>query len=100
MSRTSKEKTVFCDKTGFVRVSYHALWLDVLTPQGLIPNTKQVAAVESFPIPQNVIDLCWSLGLASHYQNFIAEFKAVRWEWTEGTSLLFSCSDFDVDFVI
>jgi len=29
----------------------------ILTPQGLMPNTKQVASVKDFPVPQNVTDL-------------------------------------------
>ena len=94
------------------------------TPQGLMPNAKQVAAVKDFPVPQNVTDLCRFLSLASYYQRIIAGFariaslhhltkKTVRWEWTEGCQSAFDqlkqsllnspvlvYPDFDVDFVM
>ena len=46
----------------------------ILTPQGLMPNTKQVTAVKDFPIPRNVTDLRRFLDLASYYRRFIAGF--------------------------
>lgn len=39
----------------------------ILTPQSLMSNIKQVAAVKDFPIPQSVTDFRQFLGLASCY---------------------------------
>jgi len=73
----------------------------ILTPQGLMPNSKLVAAVKDFPTPQNVTDLRRFLGLASYYRRFISEFvkiasplhhltgKAVTWERTDGCQSAF-----------
>ena len=97
----------------------------VLTPQGLLPNPKQVTAVQNFPTPQNITELRQFLGLASYYRRFVALFakvasplhrltgKDVRWEWSQDCQKSFSelkqrllnspiltYPDFDLDFVL
>ena len=97
----------------------------VLTPQGLLPNPKQVTAVQNFPTPQNVTERCQFLGLASYYCRFVAQFakvasplyrltgKDVKWEWSQDCQKSFSelkqhllnspiltYPDFDLDFVL
>ena len=46
----------------------------VITPQGLQPNPKQVAAVQHFPVPENVSHVRQFLGLTSYYRRFIKKF--------------------------
>ena len=74
----------------------------VLTLQGLLPNPKQVTAVQSFPTPQNITELRQFLGLASYYHCFVVQFakiasplhwltgKGVRWEWSQDCQKAFS----------
>ena len=111
-------------KCHFVRQSVEFLG-HVLTPQGLQPNPRQVAAVKGFPVPQNISELRQFLGLASYYRRFIAQFakvasplhqltrKEVRWNWTKEchdafdllkgkllSSPVLAYPDFNHDFVL
>ena len=113
-------------KCHFVRQSVEFLG-HILTPEGLQPNPKQVAAVQEFPVPQNVHEVRQFLGLTSYYCNrrFIAQFskvasplhdltrKETKWNWTEDcqnslehlkrkllTSPVLEYLDFEVDFVL
>ena len=46
----------------------------VFTPQGLQPNSKQVAAVQDFPVPENASQMRQFIGLTSYYRRFINKF--------------------------
>ena len=46
----------------------------VITPQGLQPNPKQVAAVQDFPVPENATQVQQFIGLTSYYRHFINKF--------------------------
>ena len=63
-------------KCHFIRQSVEFLG-HLLTPNGLQPNPKQAAAVQEFPVPQNVSELHRFLGLTSYYRRFIAQFSRV-----------------------
>ena len=64
----------------------------IITSSGLSPNSKQVAAVQDFPVPQSIHQLRQYLGLTSYYHRFIGRFakiaaplycltkKEVKWE--------------------
>ena len=81
-------------KCHFVRQSVEFLG-HVLTPQGLQPNPRQVAAMKGFPVSQNISELHQFLGQASYYRRFIAQFakvtlplhqltrKEAKWNWTK-----------------
>ena len=49
----------------------------LITPEGLRPNPRLVAAVKEFPVPQNLKQLRQFLGLASYYRRFVAGFSKV-----------------------
>ena len=49
----------------------------LITPQGLKPNPKQVKAVVEFPVPDSVTNVCQFLGITSYYWHFIAQFAKV-----------------------
>ena len=97
----------------------------VLTPLGLKPNAKLVAAVQDYVPPQNIKGLKRFLGLASYYRRFIPQFakivhplhqlthKDVDFRWTNPCDVAFqqlkqclvSCPvlaypSFDDDFVL
>ena len=111
-------------KCHFVRQSVEFLG-HILTPKGLQPNPKQVAAVQEFPVPRNVSELRQFLGLTSYYRRFIAQFsrvasplhnltrKDIKWDWNEDcqvafeqlkrkllTSPILEYPDFEADFVL
>ena len=48
-----------------------------VTPEGLRTNTRLVGAVQEFPRPQNVGEVCRFLGLASYYRRFISQFASI-----------------------
>ena len=80
-------------KCHFLRQSIEYLG-HVITPDGLKPSSKQVAAVHEFPVPENVTQVRQFLGLSSYYCRFINKFaevalplhaltrKNVEFEWT------------------
>ena len=97
----------------------------VLTPLGVKPNAKLVAAVQDYVPPQNIKELKRFLGLASYYRRFIPQFakiahplhqltrKDVDFRWTNPCDVAFqqlkqclvSCPvlaypSFDEDFVL
>jgi len=110
-------------KCHFVRKSVEFLG-HILTPKGLQPNPSKVTAVERFPAPCNVSELCQFLGLTSYYRRFIERFskiasplhhltKRVEWNRTNECQQAFellkeklisapvlSYPNFDLDFVL
>ena len=60
-------------KCHFLRQSVDYLGY-VITPCGLQPNQKQVAAVADFPVPVSVTAVRQFLGLTSYYRRFIHQF--------------------------
>ena len=46
----------------------------VITTEGLKPNSKQIAAVEDYPVPESVTQVRQFLGLTSYYRRFIPQF--------------------------
>ena len=63
-------------KCQFVRQEVEYLG-HLITPEGLRPNPRLVAAVKEFPVPQNLKQLRQFLGLASYYRRFVAGFSKV-----------------------
>ena len=74
----------------------------VITSEGLSPNPARIEAVQAFPVPTDIKELCQFLCLASYYRRFIPAFakvaaplhaltrKSVAFKWTS------SCqTDFD-----
>lgn len=49
----------------------------IITPSGLKPNPKLVAAVHDFPTPHNLQTLQQFLGLSSYYRRFIQGYAAI-----------------------
>ena len=49
----------------------------IITPRGLKINPRLVAAVQEFPVPRNVLEDCWFLGLNSYYRSFIPQFAKI-----------------------
>lgn len=49
----------------------------LITPDGLKPNLKQVAAVQEFPILQSISKVRQFLGLTSYYRKFIGNFAKI-----------------------
>ena len=60
-------------KCHFLRRSIEYLGY-VITPHGLQPNPQQVAAVQDFPVPENVSQVRQFIGLTSYYRRFINRF--------------------------
>ena len=60
-------------KCHFVRQEVEYLG-HLITPQGLKPNPKLVAAVQEFPAPCNIREVRQFLGLSSYYRRFIPLF--------------------------
>ena len=55
----------------------------ILTPEGLQPNPKQVAAVQEFPVPQNVHEVCQFFGyVVMQYDEAISKvhLRFSRWD--------------------
>ena len=111
-------------KCHFIRKSVEFLG-QVLTPQGLQPNPGKVTAVQAFPAPHNMSELCQFLGLTSYYRRFIAGFskiasplhhltqKEIRWNCAPEcqqafellkenltSALVLAYPNFDLDFVL
>lgn len=63
-------------KCHFLRQSIEYLG-HVITPVGLKPNSKQVAAVEEFPIPENISQVRQFIGLTSYYRRFVKSFTRI-----------------------
>ena len=49
----------------------------IITPHGLKPNPRHVAAVIDFPAPQNVKEVRQFLGLSSYYRRFVPGFAKI-----------------------
>ena len=49
----------------------------LVTPAGLKPTNWHVKAVEEFPVPTSLKELCQFMGLASYYRRFIPQFAKV-----------------------
>ncbi len=49
----------------------------IITPQGLKPNPKLVAAVQEYPAPKNIRNVRQFLGLSSYYRRFIPQFARI-----------------------
>ena len=49
----------------------------IITPSGLKPTSRLVAAVAEFPVPRNVREVRQFLGLSSYYRRFIPEFARI-----------------------
>ena len=111
-------------KCHFIRQTVEYLG-HVITPQGLMPNQKQVSAVKDFPVPESVTQVRQFLGLMSYYRRFIQQFakiafplhnltrKDVEFLWTEECQAAFEAlkgklveapilvyPDFDRSFVL
>ena len=75
----------------------------ILTPDGLKPNPKRIAAVRQFATPHDVEAVKQFLGLASFYRKFVPNFtkiaellhnltrKDVQCEWTATCQHSFNC---------
>jgi hypothetical protein len=48
-----------------------------ITPQGIEPDERKVAAVREFPVPNNVKQLKAFLGLAGYYRRFVPKFSSI-----------------------
>jgi len=49
----------------------------LITPQGISPNPARTQTVSDFPVPKCVKDVRQSVGLASYYRRFIANFAKI-----------------------
>ena len=49
----------------------------VITPDGLTPTSSHIAAIQGFPVPQDIKALRQFLGLASFYRRFIPNFARI-----------------------
>ena len=49
----------------------------LITPAGLKPNKRNLAAVREFPVPNNLKQLRQFLGLTSHYRCFIHNYAKI-----------------------
>ena len=49
----------------------------VITPKGLKPNPRLIAAIREFPVPSSIPDVRRFLGLASYYRRFIPRFVKI-----------------------
>ena len=73
----------------------------VITPKGLKPNPRLIAATRQFPVPSSIPDVRRFLGLASYYRRFIPRFakiaqllyqltcKGATFSWSEDCCLAF-----------
>jgi hypothetical protein len=62
--------------------------------QDICPNPKKVEAVQTWPVPKNVHNICIFLGLVNYFRKFIEHYaeiavpltdltrKLQRWDWT------------------
>ena len=64
----------------------------VISHLGISADTKKVDAVNGFPVPKDVKQLCLFLGLASYYRRFILGFSKIA-------SPLFALTKKDVSYV-
>ena len=64
------------EKCLFVRCEVEYLG-HIVTPGGLKPNPKLVAAVKEFPVPSDVRETRQFLGLSSYYRRFIPGFARI-----------------------
>ena len=49
----------------------------VITPEGISPNSQELAAVRDYPVPMSVKEVRQILGLASYYRRFVHGFAKV-----------------------
>ena len=68
------------------------LWLDkvvflghVLSKEGIMVDPKKVEAIQRWPRPTSVMEICSFLGLAGYYGHFVKDFSKIAAPLTQLT---------------